>query len=95
MASNPVNDPYYRLLGTAVGTVVVLQHQGNFSSYTVGTLTTGTVTLFDSSTLAGTAAGNYIASYTGALRDSRPGVYVKRGIVALVSGTVDALIGCG
>lgn len=91
----PVNDPYYHLIGTAAGTVGVLSIPGNFNSYTVGTLTTGTVTFFDAAGTAGTTATNQLMSFTGALRDAKPQVYLKRGLVALVSGTVDAVLGVG
>lgn len=89
------NDPYYHLNTTAAGTVKILDYAGDFSTYTVGTVTTGTVTFFDCAGTAGTTAANQLMSYTGALRDARPQVALKRGLVALVSGTVDAVIGCG
>lgn len=94
--SQPVaNDGYYHLTGTAAGTVVVRNHPVNFNSFTIGTLVTGTVTFFDCAGTAGTTATNQLMSYTGALRDSHPNITLKQGLVALVSGTTDAILGVG
>lgn len=95
MGQPVANDGYYHLTGTAVGTVLIRDHAVNFNSLTIGTLVTGTVTFFDAAGTAGTTAANQLISYTGALRDSHPNVTLKKGLVALVSGTTDALLGIG
>ncbi len=95
--SQPVaNDGYYRLTGTAAGTTIILPRSGNWNTYTVGTATTGTVTFYDSATIAGTAAGNQLNGYTGAVVNHDLRIYLKNGLVALLgAGTIDALLGIG
>jgi hypothetical protein len=96
MFGQSANDGYFHLTGTAAGTTSVMNYGGNFNVYTVGTATTGTVTFFDSSgTLMGTTAANRMLSFTGAVVNAQPWTKTKNGLLAVVSGTIDALVGCG
>ena len=96
MAQPASNDGYFRLTGTAAGTVQIANNPCNLNSYTVGTTTTGTVVLYDiAGSAVGTTAATQIVSFTGAIRDAYPWLRCKKGLVAVVSGTVDALLGIG
>lgn len=96
MASNPDNSGYYHLLGTAAGTAVVLNAAGNFNTIVNGTATTGTAIFYDTSVAGGTAAGVLLTTITGTpITTYRPEIHTKNGLVAVVSGTVDLLLGVG
>ncbi len=96
MFGQSANDGYKHLVGTAAGTVSVMNYGGNWNTYVVGTATTGTVALYDSSgTLQGTSSSLLLGGYTGGTVSSAPFIKVKNGLLAVVSGTIDALIGCG
>lgn len=85
---------YLNLVGTVAGTTVVSDHNGVLQGVYFGTATTGTTSFYDVATAAGTATANKLFTVVNAVASSNNDIHaaVKKGIVAVVGGTVDMLI---
>lgn len=88
-----------RVSGTAAGTTLVLGRAGQFARVIVPATRTGTASFYDSSTAAGTTAGNFlfaVANTTGSIPTSiEAGFRVKDGLAVVVGGTTDFTVVAG
>ncbi len=85
---------YLHLVGTVAGTTVVSDHDGVLQGVYFGTATTGTTTFYDVATAAGTTDANKLFTAVNAVASSNNDIHtsVKKGITAVVGGTVDMLV---
>lgn len=93
MADNTFLGSYYRFSGTAAGTSVVLDRSGEVRRIIFPANKTGTVSLYDVATAAGTAATNFITDIpntVGSIPSSMEcGFRVKHGLTVVGGGTTD------
>ena len=92
----PANDGFQYVNITAIGTTVIRAIPANLHSITPE-VSVGTVTLYDSATVAGTAAANRVFGFTGgtAVQDCFPrilDIQFKNGIIAVNLGTPTAVL---
>jgi hypothetical protein len=81
---------WINIAGTAAGTTVALQNPAVLTRLVVPAYFEGTVTLFDSATLTGTAAGNQILAVKGTADvpyNVELGIQLKNGLTYLLGGT--------
>ena len=87
-----------RVSGTAAGTTLVSARSGVLNSIVIPAAKEGTVTLYDSSTAAGTTSTNHIISFSNNLNAAKipaslpVDIRFKKGLVAVVGGTTDVTV---
>jgi hypothetical protein len=90
------NGQYTRISGTAAGTTVVCPHNSNILRVVFNQNQTGTATLYDTATGAGTTSANTILvanNNVGSIPTAlEVGCRTKNGIVAVYGGTVDLTV---
>ena len=86
-----------RLSGTAAGTTVISETPATLCTVTAGGNYTGTITFYDASTAGGSSATNLmlaINNNSGSVPVTiDPYVSTRNGIVAVLGGTTDVLVG--
>lgn len=90
MSGQPVSGYEWKTIGT-IGTVVQRANSAVLHGI-LPQVSTGTVTLYDSATAAGTAAGNRVFTFTGgtATQDCYPilpDIQLKNGLISVSLGT--------
>lgn len=90
MAYQPTDgDNYYKVTGTAVGTVTIIPEKTTFRTLISGTATTGTVVFYDSA--SGTTA-DILFEVTGAANINRAlNIRVRNGLTYVTSGTTNMI----
>lgn len=93
MADNTFLGSYYRFSGTAAGTSVLLDRNGEVRRIIFPANKTGTVSLYDVASAAGAIAANYIMDIpntVGTIPSSLEcGFRVKNGLTVVGGGTTD------
>lgn len=97
MAQPVLSGQWTRISGTAAGTTVISDQPANLISVTGGANKEGTVTLYDTNVAGGSTATNHmiaINNNSGSIPFTiTPMVATRKGIVAVVGGTTDVLVG--
>ena len=95
MAQQPVSGDSYTLI-SAVGTVVMTDRSARLERLSIGGTYVGTVEFYDTTTAAGTAAGNLIGTYglptTNTFRSLEFGLRTKNGLTYVATGTPVLLV---
>lgn len=96
--SQPVSqNQWSRISGTAAGTTVISASPSALMSVTAGGNYTGTISFYDVATAAGSTSTNFmlaINNNSGSVPYTiSPQVWAKNGLVAVVGGTTDVLVG--
>ena len=87
----PTSGYQWYVIGTGVGTTVVSNRSTNLGAVLVPGTYTGTMAVYDSATIAGTAAGNLVATFTLPANSFpqcfNPNLQFKNKIVCTCTGT--------
>lgn len=87
---------YYRVSGTAAGTTVIKAEPTILHAVVIGETKTGTVTLYDTAAVDGTAASNHIITLQNTAGTVPQGIYpdgqMKKGLTVVVGGTTDMTV---
>ena len=91
-----MQNTYTRISGTAAGTSLVVNRSQVLEGVFIGQNKTGTVSLYDSATTAGTSSTNFLGDIQNTCGSvpvgPKIGASLHNGLVAVTGGTTDMLL---